>query len=157
MNPDDHPYEQSVVVNAIPQAVFRALTDAEVLQRWFPTRAQTDPRAGGPYSYAWDFADAAQNGTQNGHYVEVVPGRKVSYTWEAGQTDPRQTLVTFVIEPDENGTRVGLAHTGFGPGQPGGQMRDHHAGPWGFYMSNLKTFLETGADNRAAALGQKTT
>jgi uncharacterized protein YndB with AHSA1/START domain len=156
MTHHDHPYDQTVTVRATPEAVFRALTSAEVLQRWFPTRAQTDPRPGGEFQYGWDFADAAQNGTQKGHYVDCVPGSKVSYTWEAGQNPARQTTVTFTIKPDGDQTTVSLAHTDFGPGPEGEKLRDYHAGPWTFYMSNLKTYLESGVDNRAAALGQKT-
>ena len=156
MNPDDRPYEQTVTVHASTEAVFRALTSADVLTKWFPTRAQTNPGTGGPFTYAWDFADTAQNGTQTGHYVDFVPGRKVSYTWDAGQTNPKQTMVTFVIKPNGDETIVSLAHTGFGPGAEGEKLRDYHAGPWSFYMSNLKTYLESGVDNRAAALGQKT-
>jgi uncharacterized protein YndB with AHSA1/START domain len=91
-----------------------------------------------------------------GHYANFVSGSKVTYTWDAGQTNPKQTMVTFVIEPNGDETIVTLAHTGFGPGAKGEKLRDYHAGLWSFYMSNLKTYLESGVDNRTAALGQKT-
>ena len=156
MNPDDRPYEQTVSINASPETIFRALTSAAELQKWFPTRAQSDPRAGGQLTFSWDFADASQNGTQNSRFVDFVPNNKVSYTWDVGQTDAKPTLVTFLITPKGAETEVSLAHTGFGPGAEGEKLHDYHAGPWSFYMVNLKTYLETGVDNRAAALGQKT-
>jgi len=156
MNPDDHPYEQSVVIHASPAVVFRALTNATELQKWFPTRATSEPRTGGPLTFAWDFADATHNGTQDSHFVDFTPNSQVSYIWDVGQTNPKQTLVTFTLQPTGDETTVSLAHTGFGPGAEGEQQRDFHAGPWSFYIANLKTYLETGTDNRAAALGQKT-
>jgi uncharacterized protein YndB with AHSA1/START domain len=156
MTKENHVYEETVTVNAAPEVVFQALTSAAILQRWFPTRAETEQRPGGQFEYAWDFADAAQNGTQKGYYLEFEPSKKVSYTWEAAPAPAEPTTVTFTLTGQGNHTVVKLAHTGFGPGDEGKTARDHHAGPWGFYMGNLKSYLESAGDNRAAALGQKT-
>ena len=156
MTEQNYVYENSVTVKASPAAVFEALTSADQLQRWFLTRAKTDPRPGGPFKFGWDFADAAQNGTQQGKFLDVAPGKKISYTWEAAPTPAALTTVTFTLAPDGDGTRVSLAHTGFGPGEGGQAARDHHAGPWDFYLANLKSYLEAGVDNRAAMLKQKT-
>jgi uncharacterized protein YndB with AHSA1/START domain len=120
------------------------------------TRAETDPRPGGSFKFAWDFADAAQNGTQQGKFVDLEPGKLVRYTWEAKPAPAPLTTVTFMLAPEGNGTRVSLAHTGFGTGDEGKAMRDYHAGPWDFYLANLKSYLEGGVDNRAAMLKQKT-
>ena len=152
----NYAYENSVTVNAPPPAVFEALTAADRLQRWFLSRADTDPRPGGSFNFAWDFADAAQNGAQLGKFVDLTPGKKVSYTWEAKPSPAPLTLVTFTLAPDGDGTRVNLAHTGFGAGQDGQAARDHHAGPWDFYLANLKSYLESGVDNRAAMQKQIT-
>jgi uncharacterized protein YndB with AHSA1/START domain len=152
----NYQYEKSITVKAPPQTVYEALTAAGRLQQWFMSRAETDPRPGGPFTFAWEFADAAQNGKQQGRFVELVPGQKVSYTWQARPAPAELTTVSFTLAPEGDGTRVHLAHTGFGTGQDGEAARDQHAGPWDFYLSNLKSYLEEGADNRAAALGQKT-
>jgi uncharacterized protein YndB with AHSA1/START domain len=156
MSEDSNAYENSVTVQAAPAVVYEALISANQLQRWFLTRAETDPRLGGPFKFAWEFADAAQNGTQQGQFLEVIPGQKVSYTWEAKPSPAPLTTVTFRLTPEGIGTRVSLSHTGFGLGADGKAARDHHSGPWDFYLANLKSYLETGTDNRAAMLGQKT-
>jgi uncharacterized protein YndB with AHSA1/START domain len=49
MTGENHVYEQSVTVNATPEVVFQALTSADILLRWFPTRAETEARSGGHY------------------------------------------------------------------------------------------------------------
>ena len=156
MAEENYAYENSVVVQAAPAAVFEALTSADRLQHWFLSRAETDPRPGGPFRFAWDFADAAQNGTQQGKFLEVAPDKKVSYTWEAKPAPAPLTTVTFMLMPEADGTRVSLSHTGFGAGEDGKMVRDHHAGPWDFYLANLKSYMESGVDNRTAMLGQKT-
>ena len=157
MTEENYVYENSVVVNAPPAAVFEALSSADRLQRWFLTRAETDPRPGGSFKFAWDFDDAAQNGTQQGKFVELTPNKKVSYTWQASPAPAPLTEVAFMLTPEGAGTRVSLAHTGFGAGAEGKTARDHHSGPWDFYLANLKSYLEGGVDNRAAMLKQKTT
>ena len=156
MNADTFAYENSVTVHAPLSMVVEALTSADKLQRYFPTRVETDPRAGGPFRFAWEFADASQNGTQIGKFLDVSPETRVSYTWEAKPAPAPLTTVTFTLAPEGDGTRVGLAHTGFGAGEEGKAARDHHAGPWDFYLANLKSYLEAGVDNRAAMLKQKT-
>ena len=156
MTEENHAYEKTVTIQAPPAAVYAALTEAGRLQGWFLSRAETDPRPGGALRFDWEFGNAAQNGKQQGKFLETEPDRKVSYTWEARPAPAPLTTVTFTLAPEGDGTRVSLAHTGFGTGDEGQAARDHHAGPWDFYLSNLKSYLEDGVDNRAAVLGQKT-
>ena len=56
--------------------VFEALTDAEQLARWFPTKVESDARTGGKFVYSWEFAQAEQNGSQQGEYLEVVANQE---------------------------------------------------------------------------------
>ena len=156
MTDENFAYENSVLVLAAPQVVFEALTDAGRLQHWFVSRAETDPRTGGSFKFGWEFDDAAQNGQQQGQFAEVIPGHKVSYSWEASPAPAPLTLVTFTLAPEGAGTRVSLTHTGFGAGEAGRTALGHHSGPWDFYLSNLKSYLEAGTDNRAAMLKQQT-
>ena len=80
---------------AAPRAeVFRALTEPAVLDRWWTTSSESDPRPGGAFVYTWEFDDASRNHVQSGEYREVEDGRLVSYPWEAGG----ETLVSFRLE-----------------------------------------------------------
>lgn len=73
-------FKHSLAISKPASVVFKALTDAHELTRWFPSRAESDPRKGGKLTLAWEFTDAAQNGSQNGEYLEIVPGSAVSNT-----------------------------------------------------------------------------
>ena len=145
--------KQSVVVKASPEVVFKALTQADELARWFPTRAESDPRAGGKIKLVWEFADASQNGSQEGVYVEVVPNEKFSYTWTA---DTVPTLVTFTLSESDGETTVDLEHSTSHDGADEKKLHDDHADQWGFFLMNLKGYLEAGADLRAEKLNQVT-
>ena len=153
MSVDINTIEQSVTVEAPADVVFGALTDAEQLTRWFPSKVESDARTGGKFIYSWEFSDAAQNGSQQGEYLEVVPNQKVSYTWQAGETP---TTVDVTLREADGATEVNLVHSGFGTGEGSAQLREMHDGPWSFYMANLKAYLEQGADLRSEQINQVT-
>ncbi len=51
--------KQTVVIKSSQENVFKALTKADELVRWFPSRAESDPRPGGKFKLFWDFVDAS--------------------------------------------------------------------------------------------------
>jgi uncharacterized protein YndB with AHSA1/START domain len=144
---------QTVVVKSPRDVVYKALTEADELVRWFPTRAESDPHAGGKINLFWDFTDASQNGSQEGEYVEVVPNEKFSYTWTA---DSIPTLVTFTLSEANGETTVDLEHSTSHDGADEKKLHDDHANQWGFFLMNLKGYLEAGADLRNEKLNQVT-
>jgi len=145
--------KQSVVVNSSRETVFKALTRADELVKWFPTRAESDPRTGGKIKLFWEFNDASQNGSQEGEYVEVVENEKFSYTWTA---DNISTLVSFSLSESNGETTVDLEHSTSHEGADEKKLHDDHANQWGFFLMNLKGYLEAGADLRAEKLSQVT-
>ena len=142
---------QSISIKEPREAVFKALTQAEELMRWFPSRAESDPRPGGKLKLSWDFTDASQNGTQDGEYVEVIPNEKLSYTWTA---DAIPTLVTFILSEANGETTIDLDHSTSQDGADEKKLRDDHANQWGFFLMNLKGYLEAGLDLRKEKLNQ---
>ena len=151
---DNHSFiNQSVTIRKPSLEVFKALTQADQLVGWFPSRAESDPRLGGPYKLFWDFKDASQNGSQTGAYVEFIPGKKVSYTWQA---DSVPTLVTFELSEVDGATTVELEHSTAQDGADEKKLRDDHANQWGFFLMNLKGYLEAGMDLRGEKLNQIT-
>jgi uncharacterized protein YndB with AHSA1/START domain len=133
---------------AAPRAeVFRALTEPAVLDTWWTTSSESDPRPGGAFRYTWEFEDASRNHVQSGAYHAVEDGRSVSYPWEAGG----ETTVTFRLEDAGDGTRLTLEHTGFSDDE----AREHHDQGWGGFLNNLKSVMAGGQDQRAQMMGLK--
>jgi len=140
--------EQTVVVRKPQADVFKALTDADELMRWFPTRVESDPRAGGKFKFTWEFVNAEENGSQEGEYVEIQPTDMLSYTWKADVP----TLVTFNLSEADGETTVVLDHASLQEGADLDKLRSDHVNQWGFFLMNLKGYLEAGMDMRVEKL-----
>ncbi len=67
--------ERVIDIAASPETVFTLLTDPVEYVRWKGRAAELDPRAGGAFHVS--FKDAAVRG----EYVEVIPNRRVVFTW----------------------------------------------------------------------------
>jgi uncharacterized protein YndB with AHSA1/START domain len=149
--------QQSYTVASPKEMVFKALTDPKVLSQWWMTNSQSNPKAGGSFEYVWEFNNPAQNGKQAGEYLEIVPYQKIRYPWEAGDNGGKHnTTVEFTLRDAPEGTLLELAHAGYESGGDWDQVYEMTAQAWGFFLGNLKSYLENGEDNRAAVLGQKT-
>src|SRR5918994_541661 len=103
--------ELTRTTDASPSAVFRALTDAGELSRWWTTAAESDPRTGGSFSYRFEFEDPSRNHTYEGAYHEVVADERVSYPWYAAVGE---TTVEISLRPSGDGTHLTLTHSGWG-------------------------------------------
>jgi len=149
----DRDIQLTRTIGAPPNTVFRALTDAGELARWFPSTADSDARPGGSFSYHFEFDDAARNHTYAGEYRELVPGERVSYPW-VGKLG--ETQVEFRLRPSDGRTEVTLTHSGWGSGAEWKESLDMHRQGWGFFLENLKSYLERGEDLRENTMGMKT-
>ena len=145
--------QQSITVDASREKVFKALTDADELMRWFPSQVKSDPRPGGEFRYEWKFQDESQNGLQEGKYLEVEENEKIRYPWEAG---PLATEVEIDLTKTGDGTRVDIRHSGWKSDPESQEIREMHARVWGGYLNNLKLYLEEGGDQRSAMMDQIT-
>ena len=146
--------ELTRTTDASPSAVFRALTDAGELSRWWTTTAESDPRTGGSFSYRFEFEDQARNHTYEGAYHEVVEGERISYPWHAAVGETR---VDVSVRPSGGGTRLILTHSGWGNDAEADEAVELHEQGWSFFLDNLVAYLDRGEDLRPGApMGQKT-
>src|SRR5918992_2980143 len=142
-------------IAAPPETVFRALTDADELSRWWTSSADSDPRKGGAFEYRFEFPDQPdRDHTYSGAYDEFVANERVAYPWHysAGVTK-----VDVALRPAGDGTELRLVHSGWPESTEGTDAARMHEEGWGFFLENLKTWLERGEDRRADAMGMKTT
>ncbi|HET9350612.1 MAG TPA: SRPBCC domain-containing protein, partial [Burkholderiales bacterium] len=90
---------------AAPEKVWRAWTDPEAIKRWFGpgpgepvSAAELDLRVGGRFRIVFGGADGNANECA-GVYKEVVPNRRLAFTWHWPRTTPeRISLVTLIFK-----------------------------------------------------------
>jgi uncharacterized protein YndB with AHSA1/START domain len=129
-------------LDAPPEKVYAAWTDPEKILKWFgPDSGQvadavTDVRVGGRYAVSFSTEDGEQHHV-SGVYREVVPDRKLVFTWMWRTMPERESLVTILIKPDGDGTLLTLIHEQFFD-EP---ARDRHAEGWAGCLDKLARFL----------------
>jgi uncharacterized protein YndB with AHSA1/START domain len=136
---------------ATVDAAWAALTEPEQVARWF---AETSPVEGGAgEAYSIDFGEG---GVIDGVIRELVPGRRLSYTWQWRGQEEAPTLVTWELEPlVGHGCRITLTHEGWQEAGADEALRDDHAGYWEGYLADLLDMLAAdAAGGRGGSSGQ---
>jgi uncharacterized protein YndB with AHSA1/START domain len=95
-----------------PAAVWRALTEPELLARWWAA-GDIKPVVGHRF-----MLDMGSWGHQPCEVLEVEPEKLLRYTFAEGTLD---TTITWRLEAEGDGTRLFLEHAGFDPDSPAGQ------------------------------------
>jgi uncharacterized protein YndB with AHSA1/START domain len=140
---DTKAIEKVITIEARPETVFRLLTDPNEYVRWKGRLAQLDPRAGGDFRV--DFPE--DKGTVLGEFVEVVPNRRVVFTWGWQSSEivpPGSSTVEIDLEPEGSGTRLRLVHRGL----PEGAIAEHAEG-WDYFLPRLMNVAEGRAPDAA--------
>jgi uncharacterized protein YndB with AHSA1/START domain len=125
---------KEVVINAPADVVWRALTEAEELQRWFPVDARVEPGLGGAVWLSWG---EGVEGTAP--ITSWEPERRFGWTETRG---PLKLAVDFHIEARGGSTVVRLVHSGFGEGSEWDDEFHMTQGGWAYFMEHLRWYLE---------------
>lgn len=95
-----------------PERVWKALTTAELIGRWLMPN-DFEPVVGKRFTFttrpigAWD-------GVVHCEVLKVVPFRCLVYSWKGGADDSRlDSVVTWTLQPEGQGTRLRMVHAGF--------------------------------------------
>jgi uncharacterized protein YndB with AHSA1/START domain len=122
-------------VAAAPAVVYEYLTDAERWARWQGADAELEAVPGGRFRMT--MADGL---TAEGCFLELVPDRRVVFTWGWNGNEalpPGSSTVEIELVPDGEGTLVRLTHRGL----PATERPIHDAG-WRHYLPRLAVVAE---------------
>jgi len=131
-------------LDAPPEKVYAAWTSPEKIARWFgparvkagTERASIDARVGGRYRVSFTMEDGEYSEV-GGVYRELVPNRKLVFSWAWHSTPERQSLVTVSLQPDGGGTLLTLTHEQFFDQA----ACDGHRRGWNGALDKLEEFL----------------
>jgi uncharacterized protein YndB with AHSA1/START domain len=152
ITPDHDAIVCEIDIAAPPARVFRALTDADELVRWFTDPAcpvkswQMEARKGGRYLYETEksatlVVNAVNEFKCQGEILEYDPPRVLAYTWVANWHEDKQraTKVRWELTPTPAGTHVKVTHSGLAQ-EP--VARKDYSGGWPGVVEKLKSFAE---------------
>ena len=128
-----------------PEKVWRAWTDPEAIKRWWGpggndpvSVAQLDVRVGGRFRIVFGGPQGRDHEVQ-GVYKEVVPARKLVFTWTWPNSTPeRESLVTIVFRQAAGGTELEFLHAQHFDET----VRDNHRRGWSESFAKLERFLQ---------------
>jgi uncharacterized protein YndB with AHSA1/START domain len=129
-------------IKATPAKVWAAITEPELMMQWWgpdagPTlSAVADVRPGGRFSVVFRLLNGDEH-NPTGIYRELVPEKKLVFTWEWPGMPERESLVTFLLEPLDGGTELTLIHERL----PDEKARGSHEAGWRGLLDKLPVFL----------------
>lgn len=125
-----------------PDPLFRAFSDAAIMTRWFFTGAgwssdvRNDFRVGGDFRIVMN-SDKGDSVPHTGTYREIVPGRKLAFTWNSPFAV--DSLVTITFAAAGAGTELTLVHEFLADDQ-----RDNHKWGWTECLDQLERTFKSG-------------
>jgi uncharacterized protein YndB with AHSA1/START domain len=130
---------------ASPERVFRAWIDPALVALWLSpvghAVAEIDPRPGGRLQVT--MVGDGRRIDHTGEYREVVPDRRLVFTWLSPYTGPLPSIVTVEVEPRNGGTWLTLTHE-----QLPGDAVESHGGGWTRMLARLADMLADGRESR---------
>ena len=124
---------KAIVVDSPVEVVFKALTDEKELVNWMPSETRMDARVGGEYEFRYHWEDRGIDSTVRGRILELVPNKKLSYTWATPSS-----IVTWTLEELPDGkARVTLTHSGFSK-----DRKQETEGGWAHFLGRLANYCK---------------
>ena len=122
-------------LDASPDEVFSAITEADKIQQWFAPDVRVTPGEGGSIYVGW--------GPGMGGEAPIriwEPGKR--FGWVQGEGTERPQVVTLEIEGSGGKSTLKLVHSGFGAGAEFDNEYDSSFGGWHTFFAMLQEGLK---------------
>ena len=142
-------FETEIEIDAPVESVWKALTEADELTRWFPLEAKVNPGVGGSVEMSWtkySVWDSRIEIWEPNRRLRSVGAPKFADGSSKGVTP---LILDYILEARGGKTVLRLVHSGFrsGPDWDNEYFESFHRG-WDFELRGLRHFLERHAGER---------
>jgi uncharacterized protein YndB with AHSA1/START domain len=152
-------FRTAIDIDASPEQVWQALTEAEELVRWFSTAARVEPGKGGTMLWSWGYGEDWQtriDAWEPGRLLRLVQEDARPYDTQGrplapGEAEPARIAMEFTLETFQGKTRLRLVHSGFGHGAAWDAEIEGITEGWQVELRSLRHYLQRhhGQDRRA--------
>jgi uncharacterized protein YndB with AHSA1/START domain len=140
---------KSIVIDASPGVVFKAIADPNELTKWFPDQVILEPSIGGKVRFSslketHPLEKLDMDYFMEGTIKELVPDKKLSYTWKFKNIPrfPETTVIWELEKIDPNKTKVKLTHLGFTGEEKGMTSLESHDKGWTDALNKLTKYCK---------------
>lgn len=131
--------EGRIEIDAPPERVWRALTEARELERWFPLEARVEPGEGGSIFLSWKNEFAAES-----EILAWDPPRHLRTAWGFSEEEAAQ-VTDYELEARGGRTFLRVVTSGFPADSSWDDWVEGTRRGWAFELRSLKTYLERNA------------
>jgi uncharacterized protein YndB with AHSA1/START domain len=132
--------ELEIEIDAPPDVVWKAITEAEELVRWFPMEARVDPGEGGRM---WvSFGDGIGWTSRIAIWEPNKRLRNIDEAPPDAPPMPVEVALEYEIEGRGGRSVLRLTHSGFSADAEWDQFIDSITAGWTYFLRNLKHYLE---------------
>lgn len=153
---DNREVVNEITINAPIGAVWKAITEADELVRWFPLECKVTPGAGGSIWFSWKSMSIGEA------QIEIwEPQQRLRTYWEMPSPDGSGAMARvsdeYTLSARGSATTLRLASSGFGSHSSWDGMYDSIRRGWNFELRGLQHYLERhrGKDRAVAWIQQK--
>jgi uncharacterized protein YndB with AHSA1/START domain len=140
----------SLDIGASREDVWRALTEANELVRWFPTEARVTSGEGGTMAWSWGEGwdwETRIDAWEPGRLLRLVQEDARPYDTQGrplppGEAEPARIAMEFTLETHQGKTRLRLVHSGFGRGAAWDNELEGVTEGWQVELRSLRHYLE---------------
>lgn len=128
---------QELTIAATPENVFRALTLADEIAKWWSNQAASEPKVG-------SFTEVRfVSGVMRMEITDLEAEKKVYWKVKLSPHDWEGSTITWDLTPTSTGTSLLFGQHNLTVGPTGYSIEETREG-WEYFLESLKSYLETG-------------
>lgn len=134
---------KSIEVNVSPESAFEAISIEDELKKWWVDVPKLELVVGGMVNFRFlkENSQLLENDfVIEGKILELIPNQKLSYSWKpVDDENYPDTIVTWTIEPTNNGSKVTVLHSGLEGVKDYSRLVDG----WEYFLGKLQNLLNS--------------